>query len=109
MLYTGIFQDFRRDKCDIDPIEIDGKEVEIVDCFKYQGVYLTETLKWVVQICENLKKAQKRMFFLRQLMSFHVNQNTMINFHSAVIESYITCSIIIWFMAAPKKETNSLT
>ena len=75
MLYTGIFQDFRCDKCDIDPIEIDVTEVEIVDCFKYLGVYLTETLKWDVKISENLKKAQKHMFFLRQLKSFHVNQS----------------------------------
>ena len=49
------------------------------------------------------------MFFLRQLKSFHVNQNIMINIYSAVIESCITCSIIIWFMAASKKETISLT
>ena len=32
----------------------------------------------------------------------------MINFYSTVIESGITCSFIIWFMAAPKKETVSL-
>ena len=71
-------------------------------------MYLTETLKWDVQICEKIKKAQKRMHVLSKttkVFPCESKHSLMINFYSAVIESCITCSIIIWFVAAPKKET----
>ena len=41
------------------------ESVEIVDCFKYLGTHLTETLKWDIQIPTNLKKAQKWLYLLR--------------------------------------------
>ena len=93
--------------------------VAIIDGYAMWNLLLSHTLspnrpevdtemrwRWLKQLSI---RGPIRMFFLRQLKSFHVNQNIMINFYSAVIESCITCSIIIWFMAAPKKETISLT
>ena len=70
--------DFRRNKSLLEPLTIDSQEVKQVDVFKFLGCHISKDLKWSIQIQENLKKAQQRMYFLRRVKSFglqvHFNQ-----------------------------------
>ncbi|XP_077985261.1 guanylate cyclase soluble subunit beta-2-like [Glandiceps talaboti] len=61
------------------------------------GVSPTSDLKWEINTDHIVKKAQKRLFFLRRLRSFRVSQRLLIKFYRAVIESVLTLSIIVWW------------
>ncbi len=55
-----------------------------------------------------LKKAQQRMYFLRQLKKFNLPQAHMTQFYSAVIESVLCSSITVWFGSASKSDIRRL-
>ena len=55
-----------------------------------------------------LKKAQQRMYFLRQLKRHGLSQELLIQFYSAVIESVLCTSITVWFGAATQQDRNRL-
>ena len=101
--------DFRRNKCDIQPIFIDNTEVEQVDVFKFLGIYLTNDLSWHFNCTELLKKARQRLYFLRILASFKVNSKILINSYRCVIESILTSNIIVWYRRATKKDLSLLS
>ena len=82
--------------------------MEQVDCFKFLGIHISNKLDWSVQLSENLKKRQQRLFFLRQLKLFNVRKSIMANFHRSVIENQLTLSILIWFNVATKKDLKNL-
>ena len=44
---------------------INGKEVERVGSFKFLGTYISEDLSWTINTNMLVKKAQKRLYFLR--------------------------------------------
>ena len=54
------------------------------------------------------KKAQQRMFFLRQLKKFRVNKTILTQFYQAVTESVLTFSITVWFGSASIHNKNML-
>ena len=51
-----------------------------------------------------LKKAQQRLFFLRQLRKYRLSRTMMTQFYTAIIESILTHSIITWFPAAAARD-----
>ena len=55
-----------------------------------------------------LKKAHKRLFFLRQLNKFRLPKSIQTRFYTTIIESIITQSIITWFPAAVAKDKAKL-
>ena len=87
---------------------INGEEVEQVDCFKFLGIHISNNLDWSVQLNENLKKGQQRLFFSRQLKLFNVRKFIMVIFYRSVIESQLTSFILIWFNVATKKDLKKL-
>ena len=69
------------------PFFINGdQEVEQLECFKFLGIHISNKLDWSVQLSENLKKRQQRLFFSRQLKLFNVRKSIMVNFYQSVIE-----------------------
>ena len=60
--------DFKRNKHDFSPLTVDGKPLETVDNAKILGVTLSNDLKWNTHICECIKKANTRLYFLVQLI-----------------------------------------
>ena len=44
------------------------------------------------------------MYFLRQLKKFKLSKSMMVQFYTAIIESILTLSVIIWFPAATVKD-----
>ncbi|KAK3559032.1 hypothetical protein QTP86_000041 [Hemibagrus guttatus] len=54
------------------------------------------------------KKAQQRMYFLRQLKKFLLPVKMLVNFYTAIIESILTSSITVWFAAATARDKAKL-
>src|SRR4029434_6369446 len=54
------------------------------------------------------KKAQQRMYFLRQLKKFNLPKTMMVHFYTCIIESILTSSIIIWYAAATANDKGRL-
>ncbi len=55
-----------------------------------------------------VKKAQQRLYFLRQLRKFNLPQELLKQFYSAIIESVLCTSITDWFSSATKADLRRL-
>ena len=72
----------------------------------YNGVHVTDKLKWSTHTGSVVKKAQQRLFNLRRLKKFGLSPKTLTNFYRCTIESillgcitawYGNCTSLIWF------------
>ncbi len=81
--------------------------VTAVESFRFLGTTISQDLKWDTHI-DSMKKAQQRLFFLRQLKKFTLPQAHMTQFYSAVIESVLCSSITVWFGSASKSAIRRL-
>ena len=100
--------DFRKIKTAMPPLAIGEQQVELVGSFKYLGTTIANTLKWDINAETIAKKAQQRMFFLRQLQKFRINKTILTQFYRAVTESVLTFSITVWFGSATIHNKNML-
>ncbi len=55
-----------------------------------------------------MKKAQQRLYFLRQLRKFNLPQELLKQFYSAFIESVLCTSMTVWFSSATKSDNRRL-
>ncbi|KAK3516192.1 hypothetical protein QTP70_005691 [Hemibagrus guttatus] len=78
------------------------------DEMAYRGTTITKELKWEQNIRSLNKKAQQRMYFLRQLKKFLLPAKMLVNFYTAIIESILTSSITVWFAAATARDKAKL-
>ena len=92
-----IIVDFRKKPTIINPTVIKGEDIEQTDCFKFLGTFISQNLKWEENITATVKKANQRLYFLRQLKKFNMTQDILVNLYRSVIESILTFSIIVWF------------
>ena len=100
--------DFRKIKNTVCSLEINHQQVEQVKFFTFLGSTITNTLKWDIHISIVVKKAQQRLYFLRQLKKFGVGQRVLIHFYRAIIESVLTFSITVWYGNASQRDRESL-
>ena len=100
--------DFRRNPTPTPPIILGGTPVATVESCRFLGVTLSRDLKWGPNIDALTKKAQKWLFFLRQLRKFKLPTSMLVNFYTAIIESIVTSAIITWFPAAAAKDKAKL-
>ena len=94
--------DFRRNPAPPTPIALHDSPVDIVESFRFLGTTISQVLKWGLNINILTKRAQQRMYFLRQLKKFSLPKTMMVHFYSAIIESILTSSI--WYAAATAKD-----
>uniref|UniRef100_A0AAV2J637 SAM domain-containing protein n=1 Tax=Knipowitschia caucasica TaxID=637954 RepID=A0AAV2J637_KNICA len=71
-----------------------------VESFRFLGTTITQDLKWEPTISSLIKKAQQRMYFLRQLRKAKLPAQMLVQFYTAIIESILTSSITVWFAGA---------
>ena len=100
--------DFRSKQSTISPLLINNQEVEIVDCFKFLGCTISSNLSWDEHVLTVRKKAQQRLYFLRQLKKFRVNQTILVQFYRSVIESILTFSMTTWFGSTSQQNRDDL-
>uniref|UniRef100_A0AAQ4Q691 Reverse transcriptase domain-containing protein n=1 Tax=Gasterosteus aculeatus aculeatus TaxID=481459 RepID=A0AAQ4Q691_GASAC len=100
--------DFRRNRAPPSPITLCDSPVTIVDSFRFLGSIITQDLKWELNISSITKKAQQRLFFLRQLKKLNLPKTMMVHFYTAIIESILCSSITVWYAAATAKDKGRL-
>ncbi len=79
-----------------------------VESFRFLGTTISQDLKWYTHIDSIVKKAQQRLYFLRQLRKFNLPQKLLKQFYSAIIESILCTSITVWFSSATKSDLRRL-
>ncbi len=87
-----------------------SSEATYIHCILYTiyCIYIYQDLKWDNHIDSIAKKAQQRLYFLRQLRKFNLPQELLIQFYSAIIESVLCSSITVWFGSATKTDIRRL-
>ncbi|KAK3570533.1 hypothetical protein QTP86_022068 [Hemibagrus guttatus] len=89
--------DFRKDPAPLPPVILCDSLVTSAESFRFLGTTITKELKWEQNIRSLTKKAQQRIYFLRQLKKFLLPVKMLVNFYTAIIESILTSSITVWF------------
>ena len=100
--------DFRKNKSPITPLQIKNENIELVNNLKFLGTIISSDFKWYSNTQIILKKAHQRLYFLRHLKKFNLNDKILTNFYRAIIESILTFSIIIWFKNLSQSEKRKL-
>ena len=100
--------DFRKVKSPVQPLLINNQAVEIVQSFKFLISVISDDLRWDHNTTAIRKKAQQRMYFLRQLRKFGVDPNIQIQFYRATIESVLTYSLTTWYGSTSQQERTEL-
>ncbi len=100
---------FRRNPPALPPLTIMNSTVTAVESFRFLGSTISQDLKWDNHIDSIAKKkAQQRLYFLRQLRKFNLPQELLKQFYSAIIESVLCSSITVWFGSATKTDIRRL-
>ncbi len=94
--------DFRRNPPALPPLTIMNSTVTAVESFRFLGTTISQDLKRDNHIDSIAKKAQQRLYFLRQLRKFNLPQELLLQFYSAIIESVLCSSITVWFGSATR-------
>ncbi|KAL0148259.1 hypothetical protein M9458_056405 [Cirrhinus mrigala] len=100
--------DFRRNPSALPRLTIMDSTVMTVETFRFLGNTISQDLKWDNHIDAIVKKAQQRLFFLRQLRKFNLPQELLKQFYTAIIESVLCTSITVWFSSATKSDLRRL-
>ena len=100
--------DFRKNPPSASPLTILNMSVPTVDSFRFLGSTISRDLKWSSHIDSVRKKAQQRLFFLRQLRKFNLPRELLIIFYTAIIQSVLTASITVWFGSATRQDRDRL-
>uniref|UniRef100_A0AAV2LFS2 Alkylated DNA repair protein AlkB homologue 8 N-terminal domain-containing protein n=1 Tax=Knipowitschia caucasica TaxID=637954 RepID=A0AAV2LFS2_KNICA len=79
-----------------------------VESFRFLGTTITQDLKWEPTISSLIKKAQQRMYFLRQLRKAKLPAQMLVQFYTAIIESILTSSVTVWFAGATVRDKQRL-
>ena len=79
------------------PLCIHGDVIEQVHEYKYLGTIIDDKLCWKVNCQSIQKKANQRMFFVRKLNKFNVDNTILILFYQSIIQSVISFNLICTF------------
>ena len=89
--------DFRRNMTPFAPFTIKGVDIERVDTFKFLGTTISSNLGWHSNTATLVRRAQQRLYFLRQLRKFGLRREILRQFYRSTVESILTFSISVWF------------
>ncbi len=79
--------DFRKHRLEPAPLHIHGDRAERVSTFKFLGVQISEDLSWTRNTTTAVKKTQQRLHFLRVLWRNMLEEQLLVSFYRATIES----------------------
>ncbi len=103
-----IIVDFRRNPPALPPLTIMNSTVTAVESFRFLGTTISQDLKWDTHMDSIVRKAQQRLYFLCQLRKLNLQQELLIQFYTAIIESVLCTSITVWFSSATKSDLRRL-
>uniref|UniRef100_A0AAV2IYE9 Alkylated DNA repair protein AlkB homologue 8 N-terminal domain-containing protein n=1 Tax=Knipowitschia caucasica TaxID=637954 RepID=A0AAV2IYE9_KNICA len=96
--------DFRKSTVPPPPPSVMDSPITSVESFRFLGTTITQDLKWEPTISSLIKKAQQRMYFLRQLRKAKLPAQMLVQFYTAIIESILTSSVTVWFAGATVRD-----
>ncbi|KAM9393568.1 uncharacterized protein KZ484_004735 [Pholidichthys leucotaenia] len=96
--------DFRKVTAPLPPLTLTDSPITTADSFRFLGTTITRDLKWEPTISSLIKKAQQRMFFLRQLRKLKLPTKMLVQFYTAIIKSILTTSITVWYAGATTRD-----
>ncbi|XP_062860103.1 dehydrogenase/reductase (SDR family) member 7Cb isoform X1 [Trichomycterus rosablanca] len=103
--------DFRRKRTVSTPVTIMGQHVELVDTYKYLGVWLDNRLDWKANTEAVYRKGMSRLYFLRKLRSFNVCSKMLTIFYQSVVAGAVFFAAVCWggsIRAGDAKKLNKL-
>ena len=89
--------DFRKIKSVISPLSIKDENVEIVSNYKYLGNIIDNQLTGIDNVKMLIKKANKKLYFLRKLKTLKVSNTVLSMFYRCMIQSTITFCLPSWY------------
>ena len=89
--------DYRKQRAEHAPIDINGAVMERVESHKFLGVNITKELSWSIQTNTVMKKARQCLFPLRRLKRFDMGPQIFKKFYSYNIKSILTDYINVWY------------
>ena len=94
---------FAKNKVDLPPVVVDGHNLEVVDHAKLLGVTITSNLSWNMHVSEIVKKASKRLYFLRQLKRATMSRKpSCLGFATSCIRSVCDYAIPVFHASLPQ-------
>ena len=100
--------DFKKQPCDFAPIRVNDEVVELVGHYKYLGTIIDCKLTFKDQTDAMSSKANQRLYFLRKLKYFQVDNTILRLFYQSVIQSVLTFSIIGIYGLLSKESSRKL-
>eukprot|EP00061_Rhincodon_typus_P009969 g33877.t1 len=71
--------------------------MELRSRVKFLRVRITDDLSWTSHVNVTVKKAQQRLFFLKQLRKLGIFLRSLTNFYRCIIESILSGCITAWY------------
>ena len=81
---------------DLRPVVSHNEPITHVSSYKYLGVHIDSTLSWRVHVEGLCSRCQRRLYFLRRLRAYGVEQRFMLLLYHAVLERIIRYGINAW-------------
>lgn len=100
--------DWRRNRVDPAPLQIEGVCVERVSSFRYLGVHVADDLRWHTNTAAVVGKAQQRLHFVRLLKKCHLDGNLLQTFYRSTVESVLTYCVTVWYAGCTAKDRTAL-
>ena len=88
--------DFRKSKTVILPVCIGQQPMARVKTFKLLGLWMNDNLNWETNTEYIIKKATKRLYFLKVLKSYGAPKNDLKTFYCCVIRSTLEYGAQVW-------------
>jgi len=79
-----------------------------VTSFKLLGVYIDSTMSWTIHVDNMVKKATRRLYFLKQLKRAGLTSKQLFHYYTAVIRPVLECCAPVWHYALTKSQTQQL-
>ena len=79
------------------PVVMGDTCVNVVRSYKYLGMVIDDRLSWYENSDLLYKKGRKRLYFLRKLNSFHIDNELLSLFYSAMVQSVICYGLVCWW------------
>ena len=96
---------FKRKPLNLEPIEIQGKEIEKVNKYKILGVTVNANLTWNDHVNAIVSKASQRLYFMKQLHRSGAPMQDLLIFYKAVVRSLLEYSCQTWHPGLTKEQT----
>ena len=101
--------DFRKQQIEHSQLNINGSVVDIGHSYKYLGTIIDDKLSWSENTNNIFSKCMQRLYFLRLLRSFGIDNTILAMFYSSVIQSVVAFNAIIWWTSAGKGQQDTLS